>query len=182
MTGLAQGIHTPWPSVDFDRENPPAILSFYVYVNSDRGQEFLLRSSFAVLAAPQANWVLLQSRADNELWTDAEVEENWNLILRDWERNLSIYAYTYADDLSDAYAGRTGSLNRFLLETSTGYREAISGDGLPTRFPGYESDRRRFENSYAFTFDRHQALAPGGEWIRLCVMTMTSRMYFEWWF
>ena len=42
MTGLAQGIHTPWPTVDFDRENPPAILSFYGYVNSDRGQEFLL--------------------------------------------------------------------------------------------------------------------------------------------
>ena len=66
MTGLAQGIRTPWPMVDFDRENPPEILSFYVYVNSDRGQDFLLRPSFAVLGAPQANWALLQSRADLE--------------------------------------------------------------------------------------------------------------------
>lgn len=144
------------------------------------GSRFLSGRSGATLGVPQVEWFLSSLKAETELLSCEEAEQDWQTSpgIAEWRAGrFPIVVMLYGDDLDNLLPSPQGRIQRFILETSTG--ERLVGQPM-TRADFDVAPGGGFEATHMLVFDRRRAFAPGVEWLRLHVATSTSRMYFEW--
>lgn len=177
----------PFPTLQFDYKNPKVPDDLLVYSAEptfEFGDNLLHEMSFAAIHAPSAVWANNRYSMEQDGWTVEEFNKQWNEFLKWWRRGyFDISLVLYSDEVYAVMAGPVGvgnyikAIDRIILINSNGYREEKMMPGVSPR--RLANGPTLYKNEFTLTF-RKEALDSKPEWIRVYVLSLGTRYYFEW--